>query len=197
MLRYRPLATLAVGSASALIAIPRMAMAEGLPQLDFANKLTTYQVIWGAVIFLLFYILASRTALPKVEAVLEERAKRIADDLDGAKDAKARADAGVKAAADATAKARADAQAAINAALDASKAAAAAQSHALNERLEKQLKEAEGQIHAARGAALAALPGIAAETASTLVTRLTGVMPNTGHVNSAVDQALTARGLSR
>jgi F-type H+-transporting ATPase subunit b len=189
MTRYRRIASLAVG----LFAIPITAMADGLPQLDFANKLTTYQVVWGAVIFAILYILASRTALPKVEAVLEERARRIAGDLEGARDAKARADSGIRAAADATSQARAEAQAAINAALESSKQAAAVQSVALNERLDVQLKEAEGQIAAARGAALAALPGVATETAVALITRLTGAAPDPVRLSGAINAAMTAR----
>jgi F-type H+-transporting ATPase subunit b len=180
--------------AAALFATPMIALAEGLPQLDFANKLTTYQVVWGAAIFAILYVLASRTALPKVEAVLEERAKRIAGDLEGAKDAKARADAGIRAAADATARARSEAQAAINAALETSKQAAAAQSAVLNERLDKQLKEAEGQIAAARGAALAALPGVATDTAIALITRLTGAAPDPARLRGAINAAMAARG---
>jgi F-type H+-transporting ATPase subunit b len=180
---------LAVG----LIACPMAAWADGLPQLDFGNKLTLYQVLWGAIIFVVLYVLASRTALPKVEAVLEERARRISGDLEGAKDAKARADAGIKAAADATARARSEAQAAINAALESSKQAAAIQSVALNERLDKQLKEAEGQIAAARGAALAALPGVATDTAIALITRLTGVAPDSVRLSGAIDAAMAAR----
>ena len=176
-----------------LIASPIVARADGLPQLDFGNRLTIYQVVWGAVIFIVLYILASRTALPKVEAVLEERAKRIAGDLEGARVAKARADAGIKAAADATASARAEAQAAINAALESSKQAAALQSAALNERLERQLKEAESQIAAARSDALAALPGVATETAIALITRLTGVMPDPVRLNGAIHAAMAAR----
>jgi len=187
----RRIAPLAVG----LIAVPMLAMAEGgLPQLDFANKLTTYQVLWGVVIFAILYVLASRTALPTVEAVLRERAQRISGDLEGAKDAKARADAGIQAAADATAKARSEAQAAINAALETSKQAAAVQAAALNERLDKQLKEAEGQIAAARGAALAALPGVATDTAIALITRLTGAAPDPARLRGAIDTAMTARG---
>src|SRR4051812_49125203 len=180
--------------ATGVIAAPMAAMADGLPQLDFANKLTTYQVIWGAVIFAILYILASRSALPKVESVLEERAKRIAGDLDSAKDAKARAEVGTKAAADATAKARSEAQAAINAALETSKQAAATQAAALNDRLDKQLKEAEGQIAAARNAALAALPGVATDTATALITRLTGVAPDPARLSGAIDTAMAARG---
>jgi F-type H+-transporting ATPase subunit b len=180
--------------ASGFTIIPMMAMADGLPQLDFANKLTTYQVVWGVVIFVILYILASRTALPKVEAVLEERARRIAGDLEGAKDAKTRADSGIQAAADATAKARSEAQAAINAAVESSKQAAAVQSAALNDRLDKQLKEAEGQIAAARGAALAALPGVATETAVALITRLTGAAPDPTRLSGAINAAMAARG---
>jgi len=169
-------------------------MADGLPQLDFANKLTTYQVLWGAVIFLILYVLASRTALPKVEAVLEARAKRIAGDLEGAKDAKARADAGVAAAAAATAQARSEATAAINAALESSKNEAAARAAELNNRLDAQLKEAEGQISAARNAALAALPGVATDTAAELITRLTGVAPDPSRLTGAIHAAVAARG---
>ena len=149
------------------------------------------------VIFVILYILASRTALPKVEAVLEERARRIAGDLEGAKDAKARADSGIKAAADATAKARSEAQAAITSALEQAKEAAAARSAVLNDRLEKQLKEAEGQIAAARRAALAALPGVATDTAVALITRLTGVAPDAARLSGAIDAAMAARGAGR
>ena len=197
MIGFGRIAPLAAGLSAILSSLPGVAMAEGgLPQLDFANKLTTYQVVWGIVIFAILYVLASRTALPKVEAVLEERARRIAGDLEGARDAKTRADSGIQAAADATARARSEAQGAINAALEASKQAAAVQSAALNEQLDKQLKEAEGQIAAARGAALAALPGVATETAIALITRLTGVAPDLARLNGAIDAAVAARGAS-
>ena len=177
-----------------LFAVPAAAMAEGLPQLDFGNRLTSYQVLWGAVIFVILYILASTTALPMVGTVLEARAKRIAGDLEDARDAKSRADAGIQAASEATAKARSEAQAAINAALESSKQAAATQAAALNERLDKQLKEAEGQIAAARGAALEALPAVAIDTAVTLITRLTGSMPDPVRISDAINAAMAARG---
>jgi F-type H+-transporting ATPase subunit b len=198
MSRFRPTARLVAMLSVGAILSPVAAMAEGgLPQLDFANKLTTYQVLWGVLIFAILYVLATYTALPKVEAVLEERARRIAGDLEGARDAKARADAGIQAAADATAKARSEAQAAINAALESSKQAAAAQSAVLNDRLDKQLKEAEGQIAAARGAALAALPGVATDTAVALITRLTGAAPDAVRLSGAISSAMAARGVGR
>jgi F-type H+-transporting ATPase subunit b len=197
MSRLRRTARLVAWVTGVASAVPGAARADTLPQMDFANVLTTYQVLWGAVIFLILYILASRTALPKVAAVLEARAERIAGDLDDARNSKARADAGIQAASDATAKARSEAQAAINAALESSKQAAASQAATLNERLDQQLKEAEGQIAAARGAALAALPGVATDTAIALITRLTGVAPDPIRLSGAIDAAVAARAASR
>ena len=140
----RVLQTLALALAGGII--PSMAMAAGMPQLDFANPLTISQVVWGAIIFVVLYILLSRFALPKVGSVLEERAHKIAADLDGAKAAKAKADGGIAEAQAAVAKARSDAQAAIAQALEEAKAASAAQAEALNARLDAQLAESEAQI---------------------------------------------------
>ena len=76
----------------AALLLPTAAKAAGMPQLDFANPLTTSQVVWGAIIFAVLYIVLSRIALPKVGAVIEERARHIAADLETAQAAKARAD---------------------------------------------------------------------------------------------------------
>jgi F-type H+-transporting ATPase subunit b len=178
-----------------LLALPAAAMAEGMPQLDFKSPLTTSQVVWGAIIFIALYIMLSRTALPLVASVLEERATKIAKDLDEARAAKARADDGMREADEATAKARAESQAAINAALDEAKTAATAQAEVLNTRLEKQLQESETQIAQARASAMSALRQVATETAATVVTRLTGKEPDAGRLDSAIGSALTARGI--
>ena len=53
-------------AATALFLLPSLAMAEGMPQLDFANPLTTWQVVWGAIIFVLFYLAVSRWGLPMI-----------------------------------------------------------------------------------------------------------------------------------
>jgi F-type H+-transporting ATPase subunit b len=178
-----------------LLTLPAAAMAEGMPQLDFKTPLTISQVVWGAIIFVVLYIMLSRTALPLVASVLEERATKIAKDLDEARAAKAQADDGMREADAATAKARAESQAAINAALDEAKTAATAQAEVLNTRLEKQLQESETQIAQARASAMSALRQVATETAATVVTRLTGKEPDAGRLDSAIGSALTARGI--
>jgi F-type H+-transporting ATPase subunit b len=180
---------------AALLLLPTAAMAAGMPQLDFANPLTVAQVVWGAIIFVVLYILASRFALPRVASVLEERASNIARDLENAQQAKLKSDAAAQEVAEATAKARAEAQAAINAALDEAKAAAAKQAVTLNERLEKQLQEAESRIAAARASAMGALRQVATETASTVIARLTGAAPEPARLDGAIARALSARGV--
>nr|WP_294513733.1 F0F1 ATP synthase subunit B' [uncultured Rhodopila sp.] len=188
--------SLAGAGLGASLLLPAAAKAEGMPQLDFTTPLTISQVIWGTIIFVVLYRLLSRNALPLVSSVLEERAAKISHDLDGARAAKARADAGVEEANEATAKARAEAQHAINAAVEEAKKAAAAQAEILNARLEKQLADSEAQIAAARASAMKALRQVATETAATVVTRLTGVSPNTGRLDGAIGSALSARGIA-
>jgi F-type H+-transporting ATPase subunit b len=150
-------------------------------------------VVWGAIIFVVLYVLLSRYGLPLVGEVIEERARHIAADLDTARASKAGADDAAKEVAAATARARAEAQAAINAALDAAKGEAAVRIGALNERLERQLQEAEAQIGAARAAAMSALREVATETAATVIDRLTGAPADRGRLDGAVGAALAAR----
>jgi F-type H+-transporting ATPase subunit b len=188
----RPLRT---ALASLGVLLPSAAMAAGMPQLDFANPLTLSQVVWGALIFIVLYILARWFALPEVASVLEERANHIARDLENAQQAKAKSDAAAVEVTEATAKARAEAQAAINAALETAQAAAARQAAVLNEQLEKQLAAAEQQIAAARAAAMGALRQVATETAATVIARLTGAPAEPARLDGAIARALAARGV--
>jgi F-type H+-transporting ATPase subunit b len=175
--------------------LPAGAFAAGMPQLDFSTPLTVSQVVWGAVIFVVLYVVLSRVGLPRVASVLEERAGHIHRDLEGARAAKTKADTDTEEAAAATAKARAEAQAAINAALEDAKKAAASQAEALNARLETRLQEAEAQIAQAHAAAMSALHQVATETATSIVTRLTGQPPAAPRLETAVNAALVARGV--
>jgi F-type H+-transporting ATPase subunit b len=178
----------------ALMTAPGEAWAEGMPQLDFSTPLTTSQVYWGAAIFVVLYLLLSRVGLPKVGAVIEQRAVHIAADLDAARLQKAQADAAVAELTVTMQRSRAEAQGEINHAVDQAKAAAAEQATALNARLEAQLRAAEGQINAARAAALGALHQVATDTANTVIARLTGAPADAGRVDAAVASALAARG---
>jgi F-type H+-transporting ATPase subunit b len=176
------------------MAVPGAAMAGGMPQLDFANPLTTWQVYWGAAIFIVLYVLLSRVGLPKVGAVLEERAAHIAADLQAAQVQKVQADSAVAELTATIQRSRAEAQAQINLAVDQAKGEAAAQAATLNARLEQQLQAAEARISEARAAAMSALHQVATDTATTMIARLTGTSPDPRRVDGAVAAALTARG---
>lgn len=165
----------------------------GMPQLDFGNPLTISQVVWMAVIFFILYLLVSFWALPQVDEVLAERARRIAADLETARAAKAEADAAVVELTEATRRAHAEAQGAIAAAIGQAKEAAAAEAQQFNERLDAQLAAAERQIAEARSAAMGALRQVARETAEMLIRRLTDTTPDSQAVDSAVGSALAAR----
>ena len=165
---------------------------EGMPQLNFKSPLTVSQVVWGAIIFVLLYVLLSRWALPKVGTVVEDRRARIAGDLETARASKAQADAAVAELTEATKRARAEAQSSIAAATQQAKAEAATQAATMNERLDAQLTEAEGRIATARGVAMGALRQVAGEAAIAVVTRLTGHAPDSTVIDRAVASRLPA-----
>ena len=165
-----------------------------MPQLDFNNILVISQVVWLALIFAILYFLVSRWALPQVAIVLEDRAARIAQDLNTAHAAKAGADAAVVELQEATRKASADSQSAVGAAIAQAKAEAAEQTRLANARLDEQLSQAEKRIAGARATAMGALREVATDTASVVVARLTGQQADPAAISGAVGNALAARG---
>ncbi len=163
---------------------------EGMPQLNFKTPLTVSQVVWGAIIFSLLYVLLSKWALPKVGTVLVDRRTRINGDLDTARAAKTQADAAVAELTEATRRARTESQTAIATATQQAKTEAAAKAAVMNERLDAQLSEAEGRIAAARAAGMGALQQVAADTAVAIVTRVTGHAPEGDIVDRTVSRLL-------
>lgn len=164
-----------------------------MPQLDFANPLLLAQAVWLLIIFGALYYALSTYVLPKVATVLEDRANRIASDLDAAREAKLVADGAMAELCAASVRARAEAQTAIATAVLAATAGQEARADALNARLAEQIRTAEARITAARDAAMGALRGVATDTATALVTKLVGTA-HAAAVDAAVGRALTARG---
>ena len=172
------------------------ARADTMPQLDFGNKLLTAQVVWGAIIFAAFYLLASRWGLPKVGAILEMRAGTIAADLETAYASKAAADKAVAELNAARRTAYAQSQAAIADAAARAKAQAAELAASQDARLDAQLAASEVQIGQARAAAMSALRQVAGETAVAVVSRLTDGQADANRVDAAVGTLLAERGLA-
>jgi len=179
--------------AALLLLAPVAAHATGMPQLDFANPLTTSQVVWGAIIFAAMYVAVRSFALPHVSVVLEQRAAHIAADLDAARTAKQQADAAVAELTQATREAHTGAQAEIAQAVQSAKARAAAEAAEAMAKLDAQIAQSETRIDAARKAALAALGTVAGETAHAVIDRLAGGAIAAATIDQAVAAALAAR----
>lgn len=185
-----------VAAASAL-ALPLMAMvapgarAEGMPQLDFGNPYVIGQVVWGAGIFLVLYLLLSRSALPKVEKVLSLRRQTIETDLGIAHKAKTRADEAVAE----LHEARRKAQANVDKVVEEARLAAARQTEEMNARLAAEIHDAETRIEQARSQALASVREISTTTAETLIHQLSGIAAPADFVTAKVGSAAAARGL--
>ncbi len=167
------------------------AHADTMPQLDFANPLLISQVVWGAIIFAVFYWLVSRSGLPRVEAVLEKRATAIGAELDAARHSKQSADAAVAELTEARRRAYAESQAAIAAATTKAKAEAEARTAEVNARLDRQLSDSEARIGEARRDAMASLHDLATTTAEAVYTRVTGLSADGNRLGAAVSEVLS------
>ena len=79
----------------------------GMPQLDFSTF--PNQIFWLLVTLVVIYLILTRVALPRISAVLAERAGTITNDLSAAEELKQKAVAAEKAYNDALARARTEA----------------------------------------------------------------------------------------
>lgn len=163
-----------------------------MPQFDPA--FFAPQLFWLAVTFLTLYILMAKVALPKIGAVLDERQRKIDDNLDKAAQLKAEAEAAVAAYEKALAESRAHAQTVIKEAADRLAKNAEERSRELGARLAEQIKAGETRIAAAKDAALANVRQVAVDVAGAAVARLVGSSADQGKLEIAVATALKEHG---
>ncbi len=159
----------------------------GLPQLDFATW--PGQIFWLAVTFGLLYLFLSRSVLPKIGTVIEERLDKIADDLDEAGRLKAQADDAAKAYEKALGDARAKAHAIAGETRDKLNAEIAKETEAAETVFAEKTDAAEARIRKTTQAALANVRDAAADAAAAIVAKLSGGAPDPAAVSKAVDAA--------
>lgn len=143
-------------------------------QLTGNNWYLISQIFWLVLVFGTIFFVIGRGMLPKVEATVDVRDRKIADDLAAAKAAR---DAADSIEADWQAKsnaARANAQGVIAKAKDKAAKDAEKRLAKANAEIEAKLAAAEAEISAARSSALAEVEAVAGEAAQELVARLTG-----------------------
>jgi F-type H+-transporting ATPase subunit b len=156
----------------------------------FESNTFASQLVSLLIAFVALYLIVSRIALPRVGSVIEARQDAIEGDLATAQKLKDESDAALKAYEAELAAARSRAQAISNETREKLNAASEAERKTLEDQLSAKLAEAEKTIAATRETAMSNVRGIAADAASAIVQRLTGVLPDGSAVNSAVDASL-------
>ena len=145
-----------------------------MPQINQLPDIFFSQLFWLAVVFGIIYFWIGRGMVPKIQSVVEDRDKKIADDLAAAQRAREQAEASEEAYRERINASRSEAMkvaqdAKHQAALDTEK-----RLKAVDEKIGKKVAEAEAMIRKAAETARAELEPVAAEVASELVSKLTG-----------------------
>jgi len=162
-----------------------------MPQLDVSTFVP--QLVWLAITFVALYLLMAKLGLPRVNAIIEARRKRLDDDLARAAQMKAEAEAVIAAYQKTMAEARVQAQATIKERAERFAAEAAERQRQLAEALGEQTKAAEREIGAAKERAFAEIRYIAVDVARAVTEKLTGSSVDEGKLAPAVDRAFAER----
>jgi F-type H+-transporting ATPase subunit b len=148
------------------------------------------QLFWLVIAFVLLYVLMAKVAIPRVGAIIENRQKRIDDDIAEAGKLKQQSDEAIATYEKALADARSRAQGIANETRERQQAAADAARKTLEGQLNAKLAEAEKTIAATKHAAMANVRGIAADAAKAIIERLIDKKPADTAVDAAVADAM-------
>jgi F-type H+-transporting ATPase subunit b len=144
-----------------------------MPQINQLPDVFFSQLFWLLLVFGIIYFWIGRGMVPKIQSVVDDRDKKIADDLAAAQAAREQAEAAEEAYRERIEASRSEAmkvatEAKTQAALDTEK-----RLKVVDEQIGARVAEAEGRIRAAAEAARRELEPVTAEAASQLVTKLT------------------------
>lgn len=161
-----------------------------MPQI--AQIASTYagQIFWLLIVFGLIYFGIGRAMLPKIEATVDMRVRKVADDLAAAEAARIAADATEEAWRTKMTKAKADAQAETAAAKTKAALAAEKRVKAADVTAAAKIAEAEASIRTSTEVALSSIEGAAAEAAQDIVAKLSGAKISAAAAMAAVKQAI-------
>ncbi|MGD9922115.1 MAG: F0F1 ATP synthase subunit B [Pseudorhodoplanes sp.] len=156
----------------------------------FNSETFASQIIWFAIAFVLLYFLMSRVALPRVGAIVQARAGKIAGDLADAQKTKDDTDAAIAAYEKQLADARTNAQSIAAQTRDKLMAEADDRRKVIEAGLGERLQAAEKTIAQTKTAAMANVKSIATDAAGEIVERLIGKKPDAKAVTDAVEKSL-------
>lgn len=147
------------------------------------------QLLWLAITFGLFYLIMSRTVIPRLAGILEFRRDRISRDLDETERLKAEADAAQAAYEHELAEAKRNAHQIASEATEKAKAEAAAAREKVEAELAEKMAEAEARIANIKAKALGEVDTIASDTVEEIVKQLIGGKLAKADITKAVTAA--------
>jgi F-type H+-transporting ATPase subunit b len=161
-----------------------------LPQIVQLPQIFWSQLFWLLLVFGIIYFAIGRGMVPKIQSVVDDRDKKISDDLAAAQKARDDAEKVEAAYRERIEASRADAmklaaEAKQDAAREVEKRLAA-----IDAEIGKRTDEAQGRIRDAADKARRELEPVAAEAASQLVTKLTGKTVTSADAQPAVKAVL-------
>lgn len=161
-----------------------------IPFPPFNKETFASQLVWLAIFFVALYAIIAKLAIPRIGGIVEARRSRVDGDIAEAGRFKDQSDTALRAYEKSLADARSRAQALANETRDKLHAEAEQTRKRLEGELNIKLADAEKTIAATKSAAMANVRGIAVDTASAIVQRLTGTAPAAPAVEAAVADVL-------
>jgi F-type H+-transporting ATPase subunit b len=156
----------------------------------FQSETFASQLFWLGIAFVLLYVVMAKVALPRVAGIIAARRESIDRDLSAAGQLKADAEAAMQAYEKTLAEARARAQTLASETRAKLNAEAEEARKVLEASLHAKLAEAEHTIADTKNRAMSNVRGIAAEAASAIVSKLTGLAPAEHAIAEALDHVL-------
>jgi F-type H+-transporting ATPase subunit b len=164
-----------------------------MPQIDQISEIFASQLFWLIISFGLIYVVIGRGMLPKIEATVEARDQRIAEDLAAAERARAQADEAGEANRLRTEQNRAEALKVTQAAKEASARETERKVKAADAEIGERVALGEARIRSAADAALTDIETVAADITREMVAKLSGAAVTREQAAQAVKQ-VTANG---
>jgi F-type H+-transporting ATPase subunit b len=161
-----------------------------MPQINQLLLVYQSQWFWLLLVLGLIYFVIARGMAPKIEATVDARDRKIADDLAAAERARAAADDTEESLRLALTNARADAQAVATAAKAQSAKDAENRVTKANAEINETLAAADTALAKAKNNALASIESVAAEATQDIVAKLAGTKISAADAAKAVKIAL-------
>jgi len=161
-----------------------------MPQLSQLSEVLLSQLFWLAIALGFIFFVIAKGMVPKIQATVDQREKKIADDLQAAQQARVAADETEAAWRARMDEARGEAARIAQEAKQASSRDTEVKVKKAADKINSKVESAEAKIREAASSARAEIESVAAEAAREMVARLAGIAVDKNEAAAAVKAAL-------